>query len=187
MRSGGLFGSSWGRLRRAAGIGAAFVSEETDQRIHGRIMCAADQRCRLPLLGNEVGIDEPTQMMRQCRSGHIHAILHGANGQALVSGAHQEAIDAKPGRVAQRFELRRCFFEFHGNMNSDDDRRRQVVFREIWKKASGPPVRDRGFKGDPRLETTGKIENRGTEPFCPNFKRNETLKGSPAAYTALSV
>lgn len=169
MRSGGLFCSSRGRLRRAAGIGAAFVSEETDQRIHGRIMRAADQRCSLPLLGNEVGINEPAQMMRQRRGSHAHAILHRANRQALVPGAHQEAIDAQPGRVAQRFELSRCVFEFHGNMNGDDDRRRQVVFRESWKKASGPPVRDRGFKGDPRLEAaSGKIEIRGTEPFCPN-------------------
>jgi hypothetical protein len=76
-----------------------------------------------------------------------------------VTGAHQEAIDAEPGRVAQRFELRRSFFEFHGSINCVNDRNRQVVFRKIWKKSSGPMVaREGALRPRSRLASASGID-----------------------------
>src|SRR5690606_11758130 len=54
--------------------------------------------------------------------------------QALMTGPNQQAIDAEPGRIAERLQLGRCFFEFHGNMNGVRGARRQVLFLETWKE-----------------------------------------------------
>ena len=43
------------------------------------------------------------------------ALLDAADGQTLVAGAHQDPVELQAGRIAERFELGCCFFEFHGN------------------------------------------------------------------------
>ena len=55
------------------GIGAAFVGEKAQKRVHRGIVRAADQRRRLPLLRDEprsgsAGADDATASRRRCRS-----------------------------------------------------------------------------------------------------------------------
>ena len=109
-RSGGLSGSI-----RAAFVNAAFVGEEAEKRIHGRIDRAADQGGGLSLLRNETVSDQPLKVVRQGRGRDPQALLHLMDGQTTVSGADQCSIELEARRVTERFELLRCFFDVHGN------------------------------------------------------------------------
>ena len=68
----------------AHGIGAAFVGQKAEQRVHRRIIRPADQRRRLPLLRHQPGQDQPVQMMRQRRGGDADPLLQPADRQARM-------------------------------------------------------------------------------------------------------
>src|SRR5690606_21926970 len=118
----GAAGSVLRGLRRVAAVRAAFVGEEPDQRLHGGIVRAADQRGRLPLLGDEARVDKALQVVRQCRSCDAELVLHAADRKAFRAGADEDAVEMEPGRVADGLQPGGCYFEFHGNSMLDPRR-----------------------------------------------------------------
>ncbi|BCB20186.1 hypothetical protein OCUBac02_30800 [Bosea sp. ANAM02] len=109
-RSGGLTGSL-----RAAFLDAAFVGEEAEKGIHGRIDRAADQGGGLSLLRNETVPDQPLKVVRQGRGRDPQAFLHLIDREATMTRANQCSIELEARRITERFELLRCFFDIHGN------------------------------------------------------------------------
>jgi hypothetical protein len=91
---------SFGRWDNAANVSAAFVHEVADEGIHAGIVCSADERRRLALLGHEASVDQSAEVMgkRGCRD--LMLFLKGADTQACPARPDQCAVEAKPGRVA---------------------------------------------------------------------------------------
>lgn len=100
---------------RAAFLDAAFVGEEAEKCIHGRIDRAADQGGGLSLLRDETIPDQPLKVVRQGRGRNPQALLHLMDGQTTVSSADQRSIELEARRVTERFELLRGFFDVHGS------------------------------------------------------------------------
>ena len=116
-------------LRRgASGVDAALIDQEPDQAVHRGIVGAADQRRRLTLLSDQARQDQPVQVVRERRGGDPQLLLQSADRQSRIAGSHERAIDLESRRVAERFELFCCFFDFHGNNYKLAIRRRQALF-----------------------------------------------------------
>lgn len=114
-------------------VDAAFGDQEFDQAVHRRIIGAADQCRHLTFLADQARQDQAMQMMGERRSRDVEFFLQVADRQPVIAGPHERAIDLEPGRIAERFELFRCFFDFHGNITIRGVLGRQVKFRR-WSK-----------------------------------------------------
>lgn len=79
-------------------------------------MRPTDKRRGLPFLGDQSGIDQSSEMVRKRRRWHDQFFLNGSDRQAISPGPNKKAISLEANGIAQRFELRGCFFDFHGNM-----------------------------------------------------------------------
>ena len=81
--------------------------------------CAGSWPCRSASSPDDPGhqpcIDEPFKMVRESRCRDVELLLEPPDRQAVVTGAHKRPVNAETGHVAERFELRCCFFDNHGN------------------------------------------------------------------------
>src|SRR5262245_4948874 len=111
-----------GDLLPARCVHAAFIHQITDEIVHGRIIGAADERGPLPLLGDQAGVSQMPDMVRQCRRRHPELRLNRADRQSAFAGAHESAVELQTDRAAKRFQLAGGYFEFHG-INMAEDRK----------------------------------------------------------------
>src|SRR5690606_30467431 len=96
-------------------IDTAFIHEEADKAVHRRIVRAADQGRYLPLLRYETCQDQPVEMMGKRRGRDPELLLNATDRQSAIARANQGAINLKPRRFAEGFELLCCLFDVHRN------------------------------------------------------------------------
>ena len=107
--------------RSASGVLATFVDQKPNKAVHRGIVGATDERRRLTLLRDQTSQNQPMQVVRERRGGDPQSHLEMTNRQATIARPNERAIELEAGRVTERFELLRCFFDFHGNMCSSRD------------------------------------------------------------------
>lgn len=67
-------------------------------------------------------------------------VATGEFQQAVVARPDQDAVKLEPRRVAECFELGRCFFEFHGNRDRPRPEARQANFERSRNIGSANPL-----------------------------------------------
>jgi hypothetical protein len=68
-------GGSLALRRTARRVEAAFIDQESDQAVNGRIVGAADERRNMTLLGDQPSHNQPMQMVGKRRGGDPEFIL----------------------------------------------------------------------------------------------------------------
>jgi hypothetical protein len=126
-------GCSLPLARGASGIDATLIDQEPDQAVHRGIVGAADERRRLTLLSHQARQDQPMQVVGERRGGDAEFLLQVTNRQPLIACPNERPVKLEACRVAKRFKLLRCFFDFHGNNRNSANVGRQVIFLRFSK------------------------------------------------------
>jgi hypothetical protein len=104
-------------FRGATLVHAALVGQKPEQSNHRWVLRVTNQGSPLSILSNQSLIDQPLQVVGQCRGRKPDLLLNTADREAAVARTHQSPKDSEPSGVTQRLELASCYFDNHGNNN----------------------------------------------------------------------